>query len=105
MNLNDDIRFLKGVGPKKCERLNKMGIYTLKDLLANYPRKYIDRREIRKISDLSPGEKALIRAEILDITTKHSFNKGKKQILKLLVRDESGVLVITFRRPDRKSVV
>ena len=54
MNLNDDIRFLKGVGPKKYERLNKMGIYTLKDLLANYPRKYIDRREIRKISNLSP---------------------------------------------------
>lgn len=103
MNLNDDIRFLKGVGPKKCERLNKMGIYTLKDLLANYPRKYIDRREIRKISDLSPGEKALIRAEILDITTKHSFNKGKKQILKLLVRDESGVLVITFFNMKYKS--
>lgn len=96
MNLNDDIRFLKGIGPKKCERLNKMDIYTLKDLLGHYPRRYIDRRKIKKISDLSPGEKALVRTEILDITTKPSFNKGEKQIFKLLVRDDSGVLVITF---------
>ena len=34
---------LKGVGPKMYELLNKLSIYTVKDLLEYYPRVYEDR--------------------------------------------------------------
>lgn len=40
MNLNGDIKFLKGVGPKMKEELNKAGIFTVLDLLLYFPRDY-----------------------------------------------------------------
>ena len=42
--LNQDIKFLSGVGPKRAELLNKeLQIFTFEDLLLYYPFKYIDR--------------------------------------------------------------
>ena len=42
-NLNNDIRYIKGVGEAKKELLNKLKIFTLKDLITYYPREYEDR--------------------------------------------------------------
>ncbi len=48
-----DIKFLKGVGPKRAELLNKeLNIYSLKDLITFYPYKYVDRSRIYAISEL-----------------------------------------------------
>ena len=43
MDLNKDVKFIKGVGPNRVKLLNKIGIYTLKDLITYYPRTYEDR--------------------------------------------------------------
>lgn len=49
-----DIKYLKGVGPKRAELLNKeLGIKTFYDLLHHFPSHYIDRSSIYKISDLN----------------------------------------------------
>ncbi len=96
MNLNDDIRLLRGVGDKKSAALHKMGIYSVGDFLENYPRRYEDRRNIKKISDLEPGIKSLISAKIISTTTARSTRNGGKYITNLLVNDESGTLKITF---------
>jgi ATP-dependent DNA helicase RecG len=47
MFLNDNVKYLKGVGPKRTEVLNKLGIYTIKDLLFYFPRAYEDRRVVK----------------------------------------------------------
>ena len=48
-----DIKFLKGVGPKRAELLNKeLNIFSLKDLITFYPYKYVDRSRIYVISEL-----------------------------------------------------
>ena len=48
-----DIKFLKGVGPKKAQLLNKeLNIFSLKDLITLYPYKYVDRSRIYTISEL-----------------------------------------------------
>lgn len=48
-----DIKFLKGVGPKRAELLNKeLNIFSLKDLITFYPYKYVDRSRIYAISEL-----------------------------------------------------
>jgi ATP-dependent DNA helicase RecG len=53
--LDTDITFLQGVGPKRAELLNKeLGIFTFRDLLYNFPYKYIDRTRFYKISELDP---------------------------------------------------
>lgn len=54
--LNQEIKFLSGVGPKRAEFLKKeLGIYTFEDLLYYFPFKYIDRSKFYKISELNPN--------------------------------------------------
>lgn len=37
MNLDTPIRFIKGVGPTKAKLFNKLGVYTVEDLLEYFP--------------------------------------------------------------------
>jgi ATP-dependent DNA helicase RecG len=54
VNLDTEIRFLKGVGDKKAEILQKeLNICTFRDLLYYFPYKYVDKSRIYKISEIS----------------------------------------------------
>ena len=53
---NYDIKYLKGVGPKKAELYSKVGVYKIGDLLHYFPRAYIDLTEKRRISSAKLGE-------------------------------------------------
>ena len=57
-DLNTDVRYIKGIGEAKAKSLGKLGIATLGDLINWFPRRYEDRREIKPISQLIPGEPA-----------------------------------------------
>lgn len=43
IDLDNNVKYIKGVGPNRVESLNKLGIFTLKDLITYYPRDYEDR--------------------------------------------------------------
>ena len=47
----DDITYLKGVGPKRATQLKAYGINQVLDILYHLPRKYLDRRNIKKIRE------------------------------------------------------
>ena len=52
--LQTKIEYLKGVGPKRAELLNKeLGIFTFQDLLDYFPFRYIDRSQIHKVRQIS----------------------------------------------------
>ena len=54
--LQQEIKFLSGVGPKRAELLKKeLGIFSFEDLLYYFPYKYIDRSKFNKISELKPN--------------------------------------------------
>ncbi len=38
--LDREVRYLKGVGETRAKALNKLGIFTLRDLLGHFPRAY-----------------------------------------------------------------
>ena len=95
MELNQDVQYIKGVGPTKVKLLNNLGIYTLEDLITYYPRDYEDRGKPRKIEDLQDGEEALIKA--IPASRFHVINvKRNMKICKLLVRDETGTMEIVW---------
>ena len=89
MDLNKDVKYIKGVGPNRVKLLNKLGIYTLKDLITYYPRTYEDRSKPKNIAKCVNGDEVLIEAvacgKLSDVRLKG------KTMQKLLVRDETGI--------------
>ena len=60
MDLNKDVKYIKGVGPNRVQLLNKIGIFTLKDLITYYPRSYEDRSKPKNIAECVNGDEVLI---------------------------------------------
>lgn len=61
MYITDSIRTLKGVGEKVENNLNKLGIYTLEDLLEYYPRTYLTYNEPVELADIVPGKRQAVK--------------------------------------------
>ena len=51
--LSKEVKYIKGVGPNRVQLLNKLGIFTLKDLITYYPRTYEDRSKPKNIAERS----------------------------------------------------
>jgi len=80
--LQQDIKYVPGVGPKRKELLSKeLGIETFGDLLEYYPYKYVDRSRIYTISELS-GEMPFVQVKA-HILSFEEFDMGprKKRIV------------------------
>ena len=94
-DLSTDVRYVKGIGEARAKSLQKLGIFTLGDLIAHFPRAYDDRREARRIADLQPGETACVRAMVAAEPTLSRIRRGL-ELVKLRAVDESGAMEITF---------
>ncbi|QJA09212.1 ATP-dependent DNA helicase RecG [Romboutsia sp. CE17] len=93
-DLKMDIQYVKGIGPKRAYKLNKLGIFTLKDLLYYFPRQYEDRNNLKKIAQLQNEDKATIKAVILGIT--NSNPKKGMTLTKVDIKDETGYAKLVF---------
>ncbi|MFY8327710.1 ATP-dependent DNA helicase RecG [Pseudoalteromonas sp. ZZD1] len=83
---------LKGVGPKMAERLKKLGIITVQDMLFHLPLRYEDRTRIYAINELQPHSHVSIEATIE--TSQITF--GKRRMLVCQVNDGTGRLTLRF---------
>lgn len=81
---NTDIKFLKSVGPKRAQALYQNNIHNVSDLLKHYPRRYLDRTNIKKISDLIVNEKAVVVAKVISMSVKRT---KKGQFFQLTLSD------------------
>ena len=55
VNLNKDVKYIKGVGPNRVKLLNKLGIFTLGDLITYFPRDYEDRSKPKEFYECFDG--------------------------------------------------
>ena len=102
MDLNKDIKYIKGVGPSRAKLLNKVGIFTLDDLISYYPRTYQDRSKPRSLCDFVDGEEGLIEAVV--VSKLNSFRIKGKTMQKMVVRDGTNSCSITwFNQPYLKN--
>jgi len=94
-SLSIDIRYIKGVGPKRASRLNRLHINTLEDLIYFVPRDYDDRTIFRKLRDCNSGEKASLEIEIIGPPNIIRPRKNLT-ILKIPVKDISQTGYLTW---------
>lgn len=95
MNIDDNIKNLKSVGPKRLKLLNNIGIFSIKDLLYFYPRRYEDSSKILKISEGIIGEKATFRCRILSLLDNRNIRRGLS-ITSFLIEDDSAEAKLIF---------
>lgn len=90
---------LPGVGPGFLNRLKKLGIETVKDILWHFPARYEDFSQIYKIADLQPGQHATIQGTIEDIKTERTWRR-RMTIVEAIIADESGsIRAVWFNQP------
>lgn len=94
MKLTDSINELKGVGDKVGAKLNKLGIFTVGQMVEHYPREYEDRRKLTAIQDCTLEESNNILAKVC--SKPQLTKKGNKVIVSFRVKDDTGNLMITF---------
>lgn len=94
-DLQTDIKFLPGVGPKKAEVLkSEIEVHTFEDLLYYFPYKYTDRTQFFKINELHPDlPQVQVRGLINHFNT---IGQGRKQRLTARLKDETGSIELVW---------
>ncbi len=92
------VQFLKGVGPDRAELLNRLGLFTARDVLFFFPRDYEDLTNESGIAGLKEGELQTVRGVIEEVELR---NTGPgRSVLGVLVRAEDGhIRGIWFNQP------
>jgi ATP-dependent DNA helicase RecG len=93
--LDQDIKYLKGVGPKRSELLNQeLSIFTFRDLLYYFPYKYIDRSRFYKIREIDTTLTFIqIKGKILSFRTE---GHPRKRRLVAEFADDTGVIELVW---------
>lgn len=83
---------LSGVGAKVAEKLAKVGLHSVQDLLFHLPLRYEDRTRIYPIIKLHPGLWAAVQGKIMAVDT----HFGRKKMLTVKISDGNGTLTLRF---------
>ncbi|QCF24875.1 ATP-dependent DNA helicase RecG [Hydrocarboniclastica marina] len=87
-----EVQVLKGVGASLAQRLAKLGIVSLQDLLFHLPHRYEDRTRVRPIGSLNVGDTAVVEGQVLVC----EMVLGRRRSLQVTIRDDTGFLVLRF---------
>ena len=95
LNLNTDIRYIKGIGEAKGKAFARLGVRCVGDLLSDFPRAYEDRSKVLPIARMMEGEAACVCAMI---TTEPELSRIRKgmELLRFRIADASGSMLVTY---------
>ncbi|MGN0525812.1 MAG: ATP-dependent DNA helicase RecG [Acutalibacteraceae bacterium] len=95
VTLSTEIKYLKGVGEKRASVLKKQNIYTVSDLLRNYPRGYEDWDSVITLKNSEIGETVCVRAVVCERPQLVRINGGKF-LVKTVIGDGTDYIPVTF---------
>ena len=97
--LNAALTVLQGVGPRNATTLEKLGLFTLRDMLYNFPRRYDDYSELKPIKSLWYGEQVTVIGSVQSVTGR-PIRSGKSHITEVVIGDGTGALRLSwFNQP------
>lgn len=99
MNWDDCVKFLKGVGPKRAEKLEKLEIATVGDLLRLFPRGYIDYTSPFTIATAPYNSPCAIKAQVVQKFPMRRISGGRTLFKVLCQDDTAGLELIFFNNP------
>lgn len=95
LNLESNIKFIKGVGEKRAELFYKLGIFDVDSLIHFYPRKYEDWTNTKAVSEVSDGENVVIKATMITPVKEHMVRRGMT-LYKCRFSDGESVINVTI---------
>ena len=93
------VQFVKGVGPRIASVLKKKGIESVEDALNYFPRAYEDRRTVKSISKLTPGQRETVMGKIMlagKIRTK------TRSLYQIVLSDGTGTVTLVWFQFNEK---
>ncbi len=95
---NTDIKFIKGIGPKRAEVLAKqLGIRSYRDLLYHFPVKYVDRSSIYKIRDFR-GDMPMVQIKGRFVAFSVQGEGAKTRLVGVFTDGSTTMEVVWFRK-------
>lgn len=92
---NSYIKYIKGVGEKRAELFNKLGIFDVDALIHFYPRKYEDWTCTKTVKELNDGENASIKATMITPVKESRIRRGLT-LYKCRFSDGESVINVTI---------
>ena len=104
MLLNDSVTEIKGIGTKKAQTLNNLGIFTVNDLIEHFPRDYEDRSQVKDIADLAENEENTFFALVSAVP--ENVHIRKMTVTKVKLSDSTGsVNAVWYNQPFIKNAL
>jgi ATP-dependent DNA helicase RecG len=93
--LGASVTCLQNVGPAHAKKMQKIGIFTVGDLLSHFPSRYDDYSKLKTISQLMYGEDVTLLVTVCEAHTRET-HRGGMTITTVLLADTTGKINATF---------
>lgn len=100
--VTDQVRYVKGVGPRLSAVLAKRGVVTIEDLLFYFPRKYEDRRNVQTISSVRCDSKCIVIGHVSSVRRINSRKSGS--IYRVMITDPTGSIDLIWFNANRRYI-
>ncbi len=94
MRLSDSVQYIKGVGPVLAQKLLRLGIQTVEDLISFYPKRYQDWTKVTPMEEIRVDEEAVVYGEIVGM--REVRPRRQMSILNVMISDGTGSVVLTY---------
>jgi len=98
-DLSTPVENLPRIGPDYCQKLSKLGIKKVEDLLFYFPRRYDDFSQITPISQVRSGQIVAVRGKVLEIANQKTPRKGMVLTSALLSDSSGSIKTVWFNQP------
>jgi ATP-dependent DNA helicase RecG len=103
IGLESSVTVISGIGPAIAEKLERLGVKTIRDLLYLFPRRYDDYSNLRPINRLQYGDEVTIMGTVWDAGDKRV--RGGAAIFQAIISDGSGTIQCTWFNPYLSSQI